>query len=74
MIKQDVLQHQSKKHVRVVFRSLWPLELRERWPKWMREAIDCAERLAGESYSRGFEDAISEVREVIEGIGSKKGR
>jgi hypothetical protein len=71
MIKRDILKKKSKKHVRAVFRSLWPLELRERWPKWMREAIDRAEHVAGESYSMGFEDAISEVREAIEGFGRK---
>lgn len=74
MIKQDVLRRQSRKRIRAIFRAIWPMELRERWPKWMREAINQAETLATESYANGFEDAVEEMRELLQGFGAKKER
>lgn len=74
MIKQDILRRQSKKRVRAMFRALWPTELRERWPKWTREAIDQAETMAAESYVQGFEDAATEIRMMLEAFGAKKER
>ncbi len=61
LIRQDILKRISAEHARAVFSAAWPKELRERWPAWMKDAIDRAEKLSAEAFSHGFENAVHEL-------------
>ena len=61
LIRHDVLQRLSAEQAKAAFAAAWPVELRERWPTWMKEAIDKAERLSADAFGHGFEMAVHEI-------------
>ena len=74
LIREEVLRRLSADQAAAAFSTTWPVELRERWPAWMKEAIDRAERLAAEAYSHGFKTAVREMFGAIKDDGVARSR
>jgi hypothetical protein len=54
---------------KAIFSAAWPVEIRERWPAWMKEAIDKAESLSAEAFGHGFEMAVREIFHTVKDEG-----